>query len=67
MENLNIKSLKPYNKALYKDAKTQFDMNIASANRYDHYHEYYEKVTDRIRNLDIDEVNKKSIINYING
>ena len=42
-------------------------MNIASANRYEHYHKYYEKVTDRIRNLDIDEVSKKSIINYING
>ena len=45
MENLNIKSLKPYNKALYKDAKTQFDMNIASTNRYEHYHKYYEKST----------------------
>lgn len=68
MLNLNIKSLKPYDKALIKDAKNQYEMNVASSNRYKHYHEYYEKVVERIRNTEYyDDKIRNMIIGYIDG
>ena len=67
-ENLDIKSLKPYDTALFKKAKTQTEMNIASNERYQHYHEYYEKVVNRIKNYDFgDDTVKSAIISYIGG
>ena len=66
--NLDIKSLKPYDTALLKKAKTQTDMNIASSERYKHYHKYYETVVDRIKNYDFgDDTVKSAIISYIGG
>lgn len=68
MENLNIKSLKPYDKVLFNATYSQYDMNMASSTRYKHYHEYYEKVTDRIKNFDYGDDTIKSVItNYLNG
>ena len=68
MRNLEIKSLKPYNTALFKKAETQYEMNNASYERYEHYHKYYEKVVDRIKNMDIwPEYGKAAILDYING
>lgn len=67
-ENLDIKSLKPYDTALFKKAKTQYEMNIASGERYEHYHKYYEKVVQRIRNFDFNNDTVKTAINsYIDG
>ena len=68
MQNLEIKSLKPYNTALFKKAQTQYEMNMASGERYKHYHEYFEKVVDRIRNYNYDDDTVKSaIISYLDG
>lgn len=66
--NLDIKSLKPYDTALFKKAKTQYEMNIASSKRYEHYHEYYEKVVERIRNHNFNNDSVKTAINsYLDG
>lgn len=66
--NLEIKSLEPYNTALFKKAHSQYEMNIASGERYAHYHEYYEKVTQRIRNFDYqNDTVKTAIISYLDG
>ena len=68
MQNLNIKSLKPYDKALFKDAYSQVEMDEASAKRYEHYHEYYQKVVDKIKSLDFyDEKVRDVIVGYIDG
>ena len=68
MQNLEIKSLKPYNTALFKKAQTQYEMNTASSERYEHYHEYYKKVAERIRNYDYgDDTVKSAIISYLDG
>lgn len=68
MQNLEIKSLRPYNTALFKNAKTQTDMNIASGKRYEHYHKYFEKVVDRIRNYDYYDNNEKTaMLLYLDG
>ena len=67
MQNLNIKSLKPYDNALFKSAVSQIDMNIASKNRYEHYHKHYEKVIDRIFNLELDDAEKITLFAYIDG
>lgn len=68
MQNLNIKSLKPYDKALFKDAYSQVEMDEASAKRYEHYHEYYDKVVDKIKNIDFnDEKVHNVIVSYIDG
>lgn len=67
-DNLEIESLKPYNKALFKKAQSQYEMNIASQERYKHYHEYYKKVAQRIRNFDYsDDTVKTAIISYLDG
>lgn len=67
-ENLDIKSLKPYDTALFKKAKTQTEMNIASSERYKHYHQYYEKVVNRIKNYDFnDDSVKSAVLEYIDG
>ena len=43
-------------------------MKNASYERYEHYHKYYEKVVDRIKNMDIwPEYGKAAILDYING
>lgn len=68
MQNLEIKSLKPYTKA-YNLADSQYNSNQTSTARYEHYHEYYLKVVDRIKNLPSDELEameRAEIINYIN-
>ena len=68
MQNLNIKSLKPYDKALFKDAYSQVEMDEASTKRYEHYHEYYEKVVDKIKNIDFyDEKVRDVMVGYIDG
>ena len=68
MQNLNIKSLKPYDKALFKDAYSQVEMDEASAKRYEHYHEYYKKVVYKIKSLDFnDEKVHDVIVSYIDG
>lgn len=66
--NLDIKSLRPYDIALFKKAKTQYEMNIASGERYEHYHQYYKKVVQRIRNFDFNNDTVKTAINsYLDG
>lgn len=67
MENLNIKSLKPYDKALFNDANSQYEMNEASSKRYEHYHEYYDKVVERISKLGLDEKEAAALSSYIDG
>lgn len=67
MQNLEIKSLKQYEKKLYsKD--TTYDMIMASREMANHYHEYFERVVSRIRNLNYpsDSV-KKAILSYLDG
>ena len=66
MQNLEIKSLKQYTDAC-KHADSQYDISRISTDRYEHYHEYYLKVVERIKNIDLDELEKSEIINYING
>lgn len=69
MHNLEIKSLKPYTDEC-KHADSQYDLNSISTERYKHYHEYYLKVVDRIKNIpadEMDELERAEIINYING
>ena len=69
MQNIEIKSLKPYTKA-YNLADSQYNSNQTSTARYEHYHEYYLKVVDRIKNLppdELEEIERAEIINYING
>ena len=66
MQNLEIKSLKQYTDEC-KHADSQYDLNSISTERYKHYHEYYLKVVERIKNIDLDELEKSEIINYING
>lgn len=68
MQNLSIKSLKLYDKALFEDAESQYDLNVASEERYKHYHEYYEKVVEKIKNYDFwNENDKNAVLDYING
>ena len=68
MENLNIKSLKSYDEVLFKDVHSQADINEANAKRYEHYHEYYEKVVAKIKNIDFDDEKVKNVvIAYIEG
>ena len=68
MQNLEIKSLTPCDTALFRKAQTQYEMNMESGERYKHYHEYFEKVVDRIRNYDYDDDTVKSaIISYLDG
>lgn len=67
MENLNIRSLMPYEKAL-RDAYTQTEMNAAAEQLYQHYHAYYETVVERIKNYDFwDEKAKVAVLSYIDG
>ena len=43
-------------------------MDEASAKRYEHYHKYYEKVADKIKNIDFnDEKVHDVIVSYIDG
>ena len=67
MQNLEIKSLKQYKKALYsKD--TTYDTTVASSEMANHYHEYFEEVIDRIRNLNYpSEPVKKAVLSYLDG
>lgn len=68
MEKLNIRSLKSYDEVLFKDVHSQADINEANAKRYEHYHEYYEKVVAKIKNIDFDDEKVKNIIiAYIEG
>lgn len=68
MQNLEIKSLKPYNTVLFKKADTQYEMNMASDERYKHYHKYFEKVVDRIKNYNYDDdIVKSAIVSYLDG
>ena len=69
MQNLEIKSLKPYTDE-FKHADSQYDSNRTSTARYEYYHEYYLNVVDRIKNIpadEMDELERAEIINYING
>ena len=66
MQNLEIKSLKQYTDTC-KHADSQYDINQISTARYEDYHKYYLKVVERIKNIDLDELEKSEIINYING
>ena len=67
MQDLSIKSLKPYDKAYY-NSDSQYDMNITSEARYEHYHEYYENVVEKIKNAEFwNETDKKVVLDYING
>ena len=67
MENLEIKSLKPYNKALFKDAYSQSEMNAASQARYEHYHKYYDKVVTKIREIYFEEPEREILKAYLDG
>lgn len=68
MQNLSIKSLKHYDTALFKIAQSHYEMNSASNERYEHYHEYFKKVTDRIKNYDYTDENvKTAVISYLDG
>ena len=67
MQNLEIKSLKQYEKRLYS-TETTYDMTAASAEMANHYHEYFEKVVYRIKNLNYpSESVKKAVLNYLDG
>ena len=67
MQNLEIKSLKQYEKRLYsKD--TIYDMTVMSSEMANHYHEYFERVVGRIRNLNYSsEPVKKAVLSYLDG
>lgn len=67
MENLEIKSLKPYNYALFKKAYSQAELNEASQARYEHYHEYFNKVVARIHELELEDTEKIVLEAYLNG
>ena len=40
--------------------------NEASQARYEHYHEYFGKVVNRIRNIEFEETDKNNLNNYLN-
>ena len=67
MQNLEIKSIKQYEKILYSK-ETTYDITVASGEMANHYHEYFEKVVDRIKNLNYsNEPVKKAVLSYLDG
>ena len=68
MQNLEIKSLKQYDKALSNEKLAQYEINNLVFKKYEQYHQYYEKVVERIRNHNFyDETVKSAIISYLDG
>ena len=44
---------------------SQYDYNVAYKERYELYHKYYEKVVERIKNLNLEEIEATPLFNYI--
>jgi len=67
-DKLELKSLEPYNKAYFELAETQYDRNLTSQSRYEYFHNYYEKVVQRIKDTDFgDKIVSNEILDYISG
>ena len=65
MKNLEIKSLWELDKKLYKNDMSQYDYNVAYKERYELYHKYFEKVVERIKNLNLEEIEATPLFNYL--
>ena len=67
MENLEIKSIWKLDKKLRKSNMSQYEYNVAYQERYELYHKYYKKVVERIKKLDLEDIEAKVLLNYLDG